>query len=244
MVRGSGPDALILSGFGMSPWTYEQTAKVVGRRARVIIPDVLRMRGRWSPDRAVEAVVATLDDLGVEDTIVIGHSFGGALALSLAVRHRERANCVVFADSTGLARRWELAASAVPGSYLWRLATYRSAVGFFRAGGVHPIRVARAGMWAFFSQREEDKRRLRESDLPRHVLWAERDTLLSRSDGEDFARDINGGFTIVVDPHGQGPVDHDWLFRHPHLLEDHLDRLGFLPPPDPEATAHPLGRLG
>ena len=54
--------------------------------------------------------------------------------------------------------------------------------------------------------------------LPCHVLWANRDTLLSRRDGSEFARDLGASFTVVDRPKGAGPVDHDWMYRYPALF--------------------------
>ena len=62
--------------------------------------------------------------------------------------------------------------------------------------------------------------------IPCHVLWAERDTLLRRSDGQDFARDLHATFDVVNRPPGYGRVDHDWMFDDPELFASHLDALG------------------
>ena len=58
------------------------------------------------------------------------------------------------------------------------------------------------------------------------MLWAEQDTILTRRDGEEFARRLHTTFTIAERPPGYGPIDHDWMFDDPELFVDHLDKLG------------------
>ena len=61
----------------------------------------------------------------------------------------------------------------------------------------------------------------------RHVLWANRDSILSQSDGREFAKRLNGTFTVASAPDGR-PVDHDWMFESPHLFVAHLFSLDLL----------------
>jgi hypothetical protein len=55
------------------------------------------------------------------------------------------------------------------------------------------------------------------------VLWANRDSLLRRQDGQELARELHASFTVADAP---GYVDHDWMYRHPRLFVEHLDQLG------------------
>ena len=56
--------------------------------------------------------------------------------------------------------------------------------------------------------------------------WAERDSILQQSDGEDFARDLHATFNTVKRPPGYGRIDHDWMFDDPELFVAHLEALG------------------
>lgn len=47
------------------------------------------------------AVLATLDELGVEQAVVVGHSWGGGVALALAATHPERVAGLVLVSSVG-----------------------------------------------------------------------------------------------------------------------------------------------
>jgi hypothetical protein len=61
--------------------------------------------------------------------------------------------------------------------------------------------------------------------IPAHVLWANRDSILSRSDGERFAQELDATFTVASAPDGRG-LDHDWMFQQPDIFFEHLLGLG------------------
>jgi pimeloyl-ACP methyl ester carboxylesterase len=98
------------------------------------------------------------------------------------------------------------------------------AASFARTAVGHPRQVAQAAWWGFRSGRSADIERVAQADLPAHVLWANRDSLLSRTDGREFAQGMHASFTIV-DGAGGKPVDHDWMYRHPRLFVDYLRKL-------------------
>ena len=90
----------------------------------------------------------------------------------------------------------------------------------------HPIQLASAALWAFRSNRETEIEAVAAARLPCHVMWAARDTILSRKDGKEFARRLHATFTVAEPPPGYGPIDHDWMFDDSELFVQHLDKLG------------------
>ncbi|WP_338121889.1 alpha/beta fold hydrolase, partial [Morganella morganii] len=75
----------------------------LARQARVIAPDMVgfgftdRPAGqRYDMDSWVRQAVGLLDALGIEKTDLVGNSFGGALALALAIRHPQRVRRLVL----------------------------------------------------------------------------------------------------------------------------------------------------
>ncbi|MCU4187109.1 alpha/beta hydrolase [Acidiferrimicrobium sp. IK] len=221
---GDGPALLLMQGFALQPRTYLDLAERLAERCRVIIPALFaEPGGTWSPQRVLDDVEATLDHLGVEQVSVLGHSFGGALQLDFAVRNVERVTELVFVDTLAMSREWTLAYEALHPVHLLWMATPRAAIDFATSVVTHPLCLARAGWWGFRSDRRDHVSALARTDIPRHVLWADRDSLLSRADGASFARDMGAGFTVV---HGsEQPVDHDWLYRHPQLAFEYLQGL-------------------
>jgi pimeloyl-ACP methyl ester carboxylesterase len=228
---GTGEPVLLMQGFGLQPRTYLDVALLLAARCRVIVPPLFaERRGSWSPERVLERVLAELSTRGIGRVTIIGHSFGGALELELAVRRPDLVRELVFVDTLAMSREWTLAAEAVrPLGLLW-MATPRAAIDFGRSVASHPLCLARAGWWGFRSDRRQQVAVVREAGIPAHVLWADRDSLLTREDGRAFATDLGADFRIVHGRDGPGrrspPVDHDWMYRHPGLLVDELDRLG------------------
>jgi 2-hydroxymuconate-semialdehyde hydrolase len=102
MIHGSGP--------GVSAWAnWRLNLPVLAQRARVIAPDMAgfgfseRPGGhRYTMDHWVAQAVGVLDALDVERADVVGNSFGGALALALAIRHPERVRRLVLMGSVGV----------------------------------------------------------------------------------------------------------------------------------------------
>ena len=102
MIHGSGPG---VSGFV----NWRLAMPELSRACRVIVPDMLGFgysardpQGQYSPQRWVAQAVGLLDALGVEQTDIVGNSFGGALALALAIRAPERVRRLVLMGSVGV----------------------------------------------------------------------------------------------------------------------------------------------
>jgi len=102
MIHGSGP--------GVSAWAnWRLNLPVLAQRARVIAPDMVgfgfseRPAGhRYTMDHWVAQAVGVLDALDIERADVVGNSFGGALALALAIRHPRRVRRLVLMGSVGV----------------------------------------------------------------------------------------------------------------------------------------------
>ena len=96
----TGPRVLALHGLTGHGKRWERLAVDQLPQARVIAPD-LRGHGRagWEPPWNFEAIVADLVSvLAGEPAVVVGHSFGGAVALHLAARHPELVRSLVLLD--------------------------------------------------------------------------------------------------------------------------------------------------
>lgn len=220
---------VLFPGFAMRPEIYSSTAaELVARDARVVCFDLLSAPGRWDA-RAVESGAATvLESLGIESSAMVAHSFGGAILLGLAAAHPQLVRTAVFSDTLGLSFGLHLAEEALGLRAMVRLATKRAALSFARSIVGHPVAVAGAAWWGYRSDRSEQTDLVARSGIDCHVLWAERDTLLPRSEGEAFARRLGASFRIVRgDPDG-GPVDHDAMYRHPRRFVAALDAAGAL----------------
>jgi len=102
--RGTGPDVLLIHG---SPGSLEDFAPIfraLGTRFRLTAFDrpghgFSGDSGKYSPADNAEVADALLTQLELNDAIVVGHSYGGATTLALALRKPARANAYVVLDS-------------------------------------------------------------------------------------------------------------------------------------------------
>lgn len=109
---GSGPPVLLIhgSGPGVSAWAnWRLVMPELAKQARVIAPDMVgfgfteRPAGQaYTMDAWVAQAVGVLDALDIEKTDLVGNSFGGALALALAIRHPQRVRRLVLMGSVGV----------------------------------------------------------------------------------------------------------------------------------------------
>jgi pimeloyl-ACP methyl ester carboxylesterase len=220
---GQGRPLVLLHGFAMKPETYLPLAQLLAPQVRVVIPAIFELEGPWTYHRVLAKVRATIDDLGIERFSLLGHSFGGGLELGLATSVPDRVVECVFADTLGCKERFGLAEEALrhPARIL-AMASPAAASAFFRSVLGHPAQLAAAALWGFASDREPYIDRIAALRIPCHVMWASRDSLLSRSDGEEFARKLRATFTVASAP----KIDHDWMFDDPELFADRLRMLG------------------
>jgi pimeloyl-ACP methyl ester carboxylesterase len=107
---GRGPVVVLLHGLASSSTTWADVMSLLGRRAHVIAPDLLGhgdSAKSHSGDYSLGAHApgcATCSILDLERATVVGHSFGGGVALQFAYQYPELTERVVLVASGGLGR--------------------------------------------------------------------------------------------------------------------------------------------
>lgn len=109
---GSGSAVLLLhgSGPGASAWSNWRLAMpALAERFRVIAPDQLGFgytdrspEGTYNMKSWVSHIVAFLDEVGLEKAHVVGNSFGGAVALRIAIEHPRLVDRLVVMGPVGV----------------------------------------------------------------------------------------------------------------------------------------------
>ena len=109
---GAGPPLLLLhgSGPGVSAWAnWRLPMPYLTEHHRVLAPDLAGFGYSEIPDgwefstqTWLRQVVDLLDALSIERTSVVGNSFGGSMALALAIHHPERVDRIVLMGSVGV----------------------------------------------------------------------------------------------------------------------------------------------
>lgn len=103
---GAGPDVVFIHGVtgDLSIWFLCRAMQALGASRRVTAYDLrghgytdAPPTGYTSADHAAD-LLALLDELGIERATLVGHSFGGVIALHTAVLAPERTEAVVLSD--------------------------------------------------------------------------------------------------------------------------------------------------
>jgi pimeloyl-ACP methyl ester carboxylesterase len=225
-VRGSGPPAVLCPGFGLAPPAYARLEDLLAGRVRLAIPALLGTGGPWSYDRVLAALAEDLAAAGLERPVLMGHSFGGGIALGYASRWPEEVARLVLVDSIGLSGRWALAREALVGTRVQHLVTWPAVRDFGRSLRHSPVSLARAGWWAYSVDKEDEVVSIAAAGIPIDVVWAADDSVLGPDWGHRFARRIGARFTVVDD--ADGPVEHGWVYRRPDLFVRTMERIGVL----------------
>ena len=233
-IAGDGMPVLLLHGWALGQHSYRDViGSIAATGCMVIAPSLPGFGG--SSDLAkdsfslrgyAEWVVALLDTLGIDERVVIvGHSFGGGVAIRLAHDHRDRVRSLVLVNSIG-GSSWRSGTTirSITERPLWDW-------GLHFPSDVWPVRQATRvlpvmaedlvpnlvrhprAMWRVANlARRADLRveleSLRDSGLPISILWAKRDGIVPRESFEALcvASGVDG---TVVDG------SHSWLLADP-----------------------------
>lgn len=123
---GQGPALLLIHGLGCDSSTWDDVIDALAERFTVIAPDLLGHGESDKPDAdySVGGYANGMRDLltvlGVDKVTVVGHSFGGGVAMQFAYQFPERTERVVLVASGGLGREVSplIRALTLPGSPL------------------------------------------------------------------------------------------------------------------------------
>jgi len=105
---GSGPALLLLHGLGCTHRTWLPVMDALARRYTVIAPDLLghgesdKPRADYSVGGFANGMRDLLTVLGIDRATVVGHSFGGGVAMQFAYQFPERTERLVLVGSGGL----------------------------------------------------------------------------------------------------------------------------------------------
>jgi pimeloyl-ACP methyl ester carboxylesterase len=120
-----GPVVVLLHGLASSSATWADAMPLLGRRAHVIAPDLLghgRSAKPRSGDYSLGAYAAGLRDLlvalGLDRATIVGHSFGGGVAMQFAYQFPEHTERMALVASGGLGQQVTplLRAATLPGA--------------------------------------------------------------------------------------------------------------------------------
>ena len=195
---GEGPALLLLHGIASSSRTWVPAMALLQNGYTVLAPDFLghgvsaKPLGDYSLGNHASTVRDFLHLLGIDRATVVGHSFGGGVALQFSYQFPERCERLVLVDAGGLGREvnWILRLMSLP------VAEYAMPVlfpGFVRGLGDPVAR--------FFAHRGIGSAQTAE-------MWRSYRSLTEDESRRAFVRTMRA----VIDPHGQSVSALDRLY--------------------------------
>jgi pimeloyl-ACP methyl ester carboxylesterase len=186
---GEGPVIVLLHGIAGSSRTWAPVMRLLEPDYTLVAPDFLghgdsaKPPGDYSLGNQASLVRDLLHLLGVDRATVVGHSFGGGVAMQFAYQFPERCERLVLVDAGGLGRdvNWTLRIAAMPGAEYVLPALFPS---FVRGWGDSLAR--RLDGWGIHSVRTTE-------------IWRSYRSLTERENRDAFVRTIRS----VIDPGGQ-----------------------------------------
>ncbi|WP_183094246.1 alpha/beta fold hydrolase [Nocardioides stalactiti] len=105
---GSGPALLLLHGLACDSTTWNRVIPILAKKYTVIAPDLLghglsdKPRADYTLGGYANGMRDLLTILGIDKVTVVGHSFGGGVAMQFAYQFPERTQRVMLVSSGGL----------------------------------------------------------------------------------------------------------------------------------------------
>ena len=225
--KGSGPGLLFFHG----PWglTWDPFLDLLARDFTVHAPehpgttpgapdDVYQLDGLWD---LVLCYDEMLDALGVEQAVLVGHSFGGMVACEVAAASPRRARRLVLIDPIGFWRdadpvvNWMALEPAELRRRLFRDPDGEAAGRMFgdtddeKAAAAARVRLAWAmgstGKFIWPIPDKGLKKRIHRIKAPTLLLWGKEDRLVPPVYADEFTRRLPGARLQTVDQAGHAP---------------------------------------
>ncbi|MCG8914520.1 alpha/beta hydrolase [Actinokineospora sp. PR83] len=106
---GEGPVVLFVHGNASNGRDWQGVMRALAPTHRVVVPSLPGFGETdpvedVAPPRMVSFIAAFLDAIGVDEVVMVGHSYGGLLAAEFALAHPRRVTRLALVDANGLGR--------------------------------------------------------------------------------------------------------------------------------------------
>ena len=113
ITKGKGKPILFLHGGGLKALTYKKNLELLSKKYKVIAPDIPGFGNSSTPTKLwdfedyANFFSKFIDSLNLKNIMIIGHSFGGGIAMNLATKNK-RVSKLILIDSAGIAPKHSL----------------------------------------------------------------------------------------------------------------------------------------
>src|SRR5436190_4013449 len=152
---GSGPALLLLHGLACDRTTWDRVIPLLAKKYTVIVPDLLGhgMSDKPRADYTLGAFANGMRDLltvlGIDKVTVVGHSFGGGVAMQFAYQFPERTERLVLVGSGGLGPEVSPAIRAITTTGFYQLMGALTLPGVRHVGAAGLKALSRTGLKEF-----------------------------------------------------------------------------------------------
>ncbi len=108
-IAGEGPAILVLHGWGGSSDSWRKVQQILSQSGyKVVVPDFpgfgksVTPKDPWGVKEYNDFVLKFVEQLGLNDFILIGHSFGGQIAVRFTISHPEKVKKLILCDSAAI----------------------------------------------------------------------------------------------------------------------------------------------
>ncbi len=208
-VAGSGPPLLLLHGLAGSARWWSRNLESLGAAYHVRAIDLPAFgassrRSRFRLERIPDQLAATMDRLGIERAVVVGHSMGGLIAARLAADHPARVDRLVLVDAAilSLDPLWWRDVSGPVRLLRWTHPSLVRVLGedLLRVG---PVRLAQATRQLLRADWSDALPRIQ---APTLVVWGEHDTLCPPAIGRLIVERIPDARLVTIPGCGHNPM--------------------------------------
>ncbi len=221
-ISGEGKPVVLLHGWGASSESLQDVAKALADRFRVFAIDLPGFGwtspppGVWGTREYAAHVETFMERAGIASASLLGHSFGGRIALALAALHPQRVRSLVLVASAGIRPKrgvdyyLKIGAAKLAKRVLllpiWGRLGERVASAVYRRVGSSDYQSAGPMRATLVKVVNEDLRDLLPSvRVPTLIVWGDRDREVPRSSMELMAKGIQGSRLEIMEGAGHFP---------------------------------------
>lgn len=108
LIGGSGQTVILLGGWASSAQFYRKTGELLAEKFQVLIIDLPgfgrsgRLPKKWQFEDFKKIIFSFISQLKLNNIVLVGHSLGGAIAISVAVEFPQILSNLVLVNSIGI----------------------------------------------------------------------------------------------------------------------------------------------